>query len=451
MGNLSCCLKPEEKIAEIKGSQIQAEIIEDYPHDSNLIRAQGNAQLEAEGLKETSNQYDSAIKSPKSNEQNEQENNLNMQSPKDGDATNNNYIEQDVNSPKQEEANPEEAHNEEQVEEQRGGEDGEEAEQVEEQGNEQGEEEGEEQVEEQVEEEGEEQVEEQVEEEGEEQGEEQGQFDGQDPLIGETIAETTYINASNNNKVQNGEETNVQIIKNEEDLNQYFSEVGNIATNNANTYLNSYNQDEGFANAASNQEAVDLNSLQVVSSIARNDNLNQYIQQDVETANESTGKVDYSQYFQQGTTVSGNVDLNSYGTTVPSSTGNEQLNQYFQNAASSQTFDLNLGQSSTDNADLGQYNFVAGTTSNMGNTDLNSYDIQGNGFSSNDAAISQSYVINAVDPNITFGEQNNIQNFNEYQSTRVVSTKVENSYVGPTKTYSYSYNYNVPTTSPTQF
>ena len=395
MGNLSCCLKPEEKKVEITGNQEQVEIIEEYPHDSNVNKNEGN---------------DGLIKSPQSNEHERLESNPNIQSPKDGDA------EQEVNSPKQEEGAEE-------------GQDGE-----------QGEEQGGEEVEHEEVEQGEEQVEEQV----EEQGEEQGEFEAQDPLIGDTIAQTTYINANNNNfnNVQQVDQPQVQIVKNEEELNQYFSQVGKAPESNVNEYLSSYNQSQGFINASTNQEGVDLNSLQMIPSTTENNEYNQYIQQGAENA---TGNEDYSQYFQQGASaVSGNVDLTSYGTTsaVQASTGNEQLDQYFKDSTVSGNYDFNnLGQSNTGDIDLGQYNLVSGTTSTTGNIDLNAFGIQGSAISA-DAATS-SYGIPGGDINVTFGEQQNAQNFSEYQATKVTTTKVAKSYAGPTQSYSYNYSYNI--------
>ena len=510
MGNQTCCFRPNEKNSEIKGGPIHEEIGEDYPHDSEQIRAEGNAQMENEGLRQVSNQqiyqegaqssnvgkeYNVTINSPNENEEKEQlGSNQNIQSQniedsakvkesyaQDGNAAQNNYSPQEISPLNKEEINSGEGQNEGKVEEQVE-EQGEE--QVEEQGGEQVEEQGEEQVEEQGEEHGGEEVEHEEIEEQVEEGEEQieqEQNEGRDPLaeLGQTIAETTYINSNNNNNVQQNQAQDIQVqeVKSQEEVNQYYSPVENNTANNANSYLSNYNESGAFISATttSSQVPVDLNNLHALSALKANDNSNQYIQQGIITtsapgnidlnnlgvANSSTENVDYNQYFQQNAGVAaGNIDLTAYGniSNVEASTDNEDLNKYFQNTTGTanyeftnqtSTFDLNnlnLGVSSTTgNADYSQSNLIQGATS-TGNIDLNSYGIQEAEVSANNKTTSYILPSNNLASTFTFAGQQGSTTFNEYPAQKVAS-----SYAYPTQSYSYNYNYSVPATSKSQY
>lgn len=453
MGAQNCCSKPDEKHLEVKGG---AEIVdidkEGYPHDSEQEKVDGskvvfeaNNQVSNQEIynkevqsPEAGNAYEVAVavKSPKDHVQEEQ-----LENEQGGEE---HYAEQAIGSPK-----PEDGHLEGEVRE---------GEQVEDQGEEQVEE-----VEEQVE------VEEQADGEGhggdegeqeevvEEQQEEGGQIKSQEPMaMAQTVAGTTYLTADNTNNlgVQQTNGQQYQVLKNQDELNQYFNQIGNNASN-----VVSYNENGAFA--TTNATSYDVNNLQGTTE----GDLNQYFQQgssstnanfDLNNLGATTGAAyqvsnanDYSQYFQQsstGASATGNVDYgassaNYYqtatGTATTTTTNVDYNNLASQNTGTFDLNNLNLGQTTTtvNNVDLSQYN-LGGVVSQTGNAITSTYAIPG-----------------TTTSNVAYtGGQQEGATFGEYQATQVATKKVQSTYVAPTQSYSYNYSFSSgPVTSQSQF
>lgn len=406
MGSQSCCLRPEEKISEIKSGYIQGEIKEireidkgGFPQDSQQgYRAEANIQggTEISNKSQISNQqiYNSQneqqSKLGNANEAQIESKNQNENEPKDQNEEKNQNKEKNQNIKSQNAGNGENIsgaavknnmEQQQQKEERR-------EEHGEEQGEEQGEQLGEEYVEEEVEE-----IEEEVE---ELEPIEEGQM--YDPInqLGETITQTYYLNGNNNN-IQG------QIINNENEKNQYI----NMDVNNANSYANNNEQNLAFINPTS-QEMVDLNALQNM------------------PIGGETGNIDINQYYQQGVAISGtnNIEITSSN---PINEGNADINQYFQQS------------SDTGNGDLGNYVGISNAldsnnyvNQNQGTFDLNN--LQG-------TSIENTYTVPTDNQgsNINYSGQE-VTDYKTYGNAEITTNNVESSYANPSQSYSFNYS-----------
>ena len=285
-------------------------------------------------------------------------------------------------------------------------------------------------------------------EEGEGQGEaaeeqeQEGQINTQDPMsLIQTVAQTTVLESpddnTNNIVVQQDGEQLYLADKNADELNQYFNQIGNNASN-----VISYNESGAFVSADSNYN---VNNVQGVSATQ---GINQSLQQGSQSSNanfdfnniaveNSTVYIDpnandFNQYFQQQTTTDASATGNvNYGTTSSTS--------YYQNVVGPSTnIDYNIlssqntGTFGLNNANLGQ----SSATNN--NFDLSQYN-----YSQTGNEISASYTIPATSAsaiNYTGGQQIG-SSFSEYKSTQVTTKNASKSYVAPSQSYSYKYTF----------
>lgn len=378
MGIQSCCLRPEEKRVEI--SSPDQENDNEIPQDSQQINnIEANNQLENQQINQqvTSSKVGNIQEMEVNHNENEQiEQSANIQN----DEVNNNINQEAINSPQQNEEN------EEQMEEQ-----GEEAR-----------EEGDEEEEQVVE------VHEEVE--IEDVPLQQGAKNEEElinPLdqLGDTVAQTKYINNQDNNNINNSQE----------ELNRIFNVGGNQMSNSHVTF-NDPNQVAPIISTASAEGAFDLNQLSMQQS---------------------------------------GINANYYGMTssVPAPISNEDINQFLNNA-NNENYDLN--NNNTEQFDLNNLNMdtsnnnveystyglgIASQTVNY-NNDINSLGINAN------AGSGEAYEIHGgnTSSTLTFGGQgeNNYQNFENAQ----VSNVVENStYAIPGQSVSFNYSYTVPASS----
>ena len=391
MGSQSCCLRPDEKITEIKSGNIHAEIQEikeidkdGFPQDSEQVyRAKANIQggTEVSNKSQTSNQqiYNSQNE-PQSklgnvNEAQTEPKNQDENEPKDQNEEKNQNIKSQNSGNGENISNAAVKDNMEQQ-----------------QGKEQGELQNEEGVEEEVEE---------IEEVEELEPIEEGQMN--DPLnqYGDTNVQTYYLNGNDNNNMQD------QIINNENEYNQYL----NVDANNANSYENINDQNVAFINPTS-QDVVDLNTIQ-----------------NIPIGNE-TENIDINQYYQQGVDITGtnNIDYkNEETSSTPIIEGNAVINQYFQQS------------SDTGNADLGNY---VDTTNAL---DSNNYISQNQGiFDLNNlqgTSTENTYTVAAENQgsNINYAGQE-VTDYKAYGNTEVTTSNVEGMYTSPSQTYSFNYS-----------
>lgn len=392
MGSQSCCLRPDEKITEIKSGNIHAEIQEikeidkdGFPQDSEQVyRAEANIQggTEVSNKSQTSNQqiYNSQNE-PQSklgnvNEAQTEPKNQDENEPKDQNEEKNQNIKSQNSGNGENISNAAVKDNMEQQ-----------------QGKEQGELQNEEGVEEEVEE---------IEEVEELEPIEEGQMN--DPLNqygGDTNVQTYYLNGNDNNNMQD------QIINNENEYNQYL----NVDANNANSYENINDQNVAFINPTS-QDVVDLNTIQ-----------------NMPIGNE-TENIDINQYYQQGVDISGtnNIDYkNEETSSTPIIEGNAVINQYFQQS------------SDTGNADLGNY---VDTTNAL---DSNNYISQNQGiFDLNNlqgTSTENTYTVAAENQgsNINYAGQE-VTDYKAYGNAEVTTSNVESMYTSPSQTFSFNYS-----------
>lgn len=367
MGIQSCCLRPEEKKVEI--SSLDQENDNEIPQDSQQINnIDANNQLE-------NHQINQQITSSKVGNVQEIEvnHNENEQIVQSGNIQNNNINQEAMDSPQQNYAN------EEQMEEQ-----------------------GEEEEEQVVE------VHEEIEIEDVPQQGAKNEEELINPLdqLGDTVAQTTYINNQDNNNINNTQE----------ELNRIFNAGGNEIPN---SYITFNNLNHPIISTASAEGAFDLNQLSMQQSGAHAENANYY-----------------------GMTSS-----------VPAPISNEEMNQFLNNANNmnydinnnvSEHFDLNNlnMDASNNNAQYSTYDLGIASQTVDYNNDLNSLGINAN------AGSGQTYEIHGgnTSSTLTFGGQgeNNYQNFENAQ----VSNVVENStYAIPGQSVSFNYSYTIPANS----
>ena len=301
-----------------------------------------------------------------------------------------------------------------------------------------------------VEEQGEEGIEQ---EEVVEEQEQEGQINTQDPMsLIQTVAQTTVLDSpddnTNNVVIQQADGKQYQTVNNEDELNKYFTQIGNNGSN-----VVSYNESGAFISADSNYN---VNNIQGVSTT---EGMNQYIQgsstvntnfdfNNIGVANSTVyldqNGNDYNQYFQQTTTnasATGNADygassISNYYQNVEGTTTNIDYNNFStQNTGHFDLNNLNLGQASiTDNnVDLSQYN-LGGDVSQVRNQ------------------ISASYAIPATTiSNISYnGNQQLASSYNEYKTTHITTTNAQSSYIAPSKSYSYNYTFATATPATSQ-
>lgn len=382
MGVENCCLRPEEKKDEIHTNQINEEINNSFPQDSQQINnLETNNQIQSQQLNQnaSANQQISPDKVGNTHEISINEN--------ENEKSGNYNIKQGIDLPKQNEDIEKQA--EEQMEEQ-----------AEELG--EGEEEG------QVVE-----VHEEVEIEDIIPGKEGDKFEDLNPIdqLGETVVQTTYINnpnnINNNNYIQ-------------EELNGIFNIEGNNISKPADSYVDYNSQNIPLVSTASTEGAFDLNNIQI-----QPNETNDINSQNVNYYSMSSGAAVPINYDNNANT---GFDLNNLGQNI----GNFDLNN------------LNV-DSSNNYVDNSQYNLE----SKNYNNDLNSLIIKDSNIGS---GANYSIEANPLGRNMTFGIQNEGNNYENIESLQALKSNVEgSSYINPGQTTSYNYSYSVPENSVSQY
>ena len=204
-----------------------------------------------------------------------------------------------------------------------------------------------------------------------------------------------------------------------------------------NQYLSQLFNNAAFVSTASNQGSVDLNSLQILSSLVALENGSNYYQQG-------------SQFLQINNSDNGNYNLNIFNTpsTIPAPIGFDNTNQYLQNQAGNDINNYNVQSSGNfemnninygDNSNNDQYNL--GIASQNGNEYLQQNEMQ------NPTGI-YGNIVNYANSNstMTFADQQVINNYGDaaYSSSQINNNQAVHSYVDPAQSVSYNYSYTMP-------